>query len=582
MYWLIKIFKFFASLRLAVILLAAIACAMGVGTFIESYHGSEAAKLLVYRTVWFGVALILLGLNLLASALDRMPWKKSHTGFLTTHLGIILILAGSLVSQAFGIEGQLAIEEGKTGGRITLENKPLIQIISSGPDSKWTYELAAHPLPWLGRETLVPEEKPEFTLTLLQDYPKARRTERIEPGAEGLKPALHVRLEGSMASSEHWLFLDDPKRSEAFLGPAQMRFVRSPMKQAEPAGKMGSLHFEFTDGAIVDIPVSEEKIMKKFPVGSTPYQATIRRVLKDAKINQNQLVEESDTWANPALQLTLEGKEFSELHTIFAKFPEFPTTHGLRPSKAGVKITYEAPGFSKMEAKNELRFIYRPAGLPLFQAKHGEDLKEGEVKLNESVSTGWMDFQFTADEYVPHARRVASYTPLPGASQIKSAVRAVKVEAEKEGVKETFWLEQGEIVPFDLGPAKYQALYGLRTKPLGFQIALRDFLIDTDPGTDKPASFKSEVTLNDVSRGLERNQLIQMNEPLKYRGFKIYQSAYVLGKDGPDTSIFTVARDPGNWIKYTGVVIMAAGMIMLFFIKPLSTLKVSDPKLRKK
>lgn len=582
MYRLTKIFKFFASLRLAIVLLVSIACAMSVGTFIESYHGSEAAKLVVYRTLWFGILLILLGLNLLASALDRMPWKKSHTGFLTTHLGIILILAGSLVSQAFGIEGQLAIEEGKSGGRMTLAEQPLIQMVPDAGDSKWTYSMRPHAFPWSGKEILVPESEVDVTLTLLTDYPKAKRTENISPGGEGLKPALHVKLEGSMASSEQWLILDDPKRAELSLGPAQIRFARSPIKKAQPVGTMGSLHFEFPGSETVDIPVSEERIGEKLSVGSTPYKITIRRVLKNAKIDGTQLIEESDRWDNPALQLVLEGKELTEYHTLFSRFPEFPTMHGLRPSKTGVSIRYEAPGFSQDGPRNELRFIYRPSEPPLFQVKHGEDLKEGEVKLNESVSTGWMDFEFTVDEYVEHAREERTYTPLPGASQNKSAMRVVQVEAQKDGDKKILWLEQGEIVPFSLGASEYHVLYGLRTKPLGFQIALHDFLMDKDPGTDRPASFKSQVTLKDVTRGLERDQLIQMNEPLKYKGFKVYQSAYQLGQGGPDTSIFAVARDPGNWIKYMGVIIMASGMLMLFFIKPLSTLKVSDPKLRKK
>jgi cytochrome c biogenesis protein ResB len=125
-------------------------------------------------------------------------------------------------------------------------------------------------------------------------------------------------------------------------------------------------------------------------------------------------------------------------------------------------------------------------------------------------------------------------------------------------------------------------MYGLKTKPLGFQIKLMDFIIETDPGTDRPASFKSLVTLKDAARGFSRDQVIQMNEPLKHRGFKVYQTAYQLAPGEPDISIFTVARDPGNALKYTGAVIMISGILTLFYVKPFSTLKSSDPKLRNK
>src|SRR3989338_380265 len=130
MQWAISVFKFFASLRLAVALIVILGISFAAGTFIESNHGAHAAQVLIYQTKWLSVLFFLLALNLLASALDRLPWKKKHIGFLTTHLGIILMLAGSLVTQAFGIEGQVQIEEGKTESRMTLAD-PLIQIISS-------------------------------------------------------------------------------------------------------------------------------------------------------------------------------------------------------------------------------------------------------------------------------------------------------------------------------------------------------------------------------------------------------------------------------------------------------------------
>ena len=125
-------------------------------------------------------------------------------------------------------------------------------------------------------------------------------------------------------------------------------------------------------------------------------------------------------------------------------------------------------------------------------------------------------------------------------------------------------------------------MYGLKTKPLGFQVELKRFMIETDPGSERPASFKSEVTLKDASRGIRYDRVIQMNEPLKHRGFKVYQSAYHIAAGEPNISIFTVARDPGNPVKYTGAVIMVSGILMLFYVKPLSTLKASDPKLRSK
>ena len=610
MKWAIACFKFFASLRLAVFLLVVLGIAFGTGTFIESSRGTEAAQVLVYRTPWLSFLLVLLALNLLASALDRMPWKKKHTGFLTTHLGIILILMGSLVSQALGIEGQLQIQEGKTESRMTLFD-PLLQVISvaSGPssastkrsfgeradrpgrdsDKSWTFLTDRKIFPWNGRKELVSDEPSPFKVHLLTDYPKAKLVETVLKSETG-SPALHVVLKGSMAASDQWLFLENPSRNSINLGPATIRFATEPIQVSkQEKNSVGVLKFQFESGSSNEIKLDPASIGKKIPLEGTPYKIRVKRVLKDVIVEGNQLMERSkahpslpgaDPENNPAVELSLEGDGLSEFHTIFSKFPEFPTLHGLKPSEAHVRITYETSGFSDITSKNELRFIYNSKGLPRFQIKHGTDFKEGEVQLGTEAATGWMDFKFTVDSYFEHAALNESYEPLPATSQREDAVPVVQAEFEKAGEKKTAWLPQGEINHMMVGGSDYHAMYGLKTKPLGFQIQLLDFMIDTDPGTDKPASFKSEVVLKDASQGIERKQVIQMNEPLKHRGYKIYQSAYHVAPGEPDISIFTVARDPGNPLKFAGAIIMVAGILALFYVKPFSTLKTADPKLR--
>src|SRR5438270_5156622 len=91
------IFQFFASLKLAVVLLAVLIAGAIVGTLYESSFDAKVARTYVYGAPWFNTWLVLLGANLTVSALSRWPWKKYHGGFLITHLGIITLLIGSLV-----------------------------------------------------------------------------------------------------------------------------------------------------------------------------------------------------------------------------------------------------------------------------------------------------------------------------------------------------------------------------------------------------------------------------------------------------------------------------------------------------
>jgi cytochrome c biogenesis protein ResB len=61
-------------------------------------------------------------------------------------------------------------------------------------------------------------------------------------------------------------------------------------------------------------------------------------------------------------------------------------------------------------------------------------------------------------------------------------------------------------------------------------------------------------------------RLISMNNPLKFRGYKIFQSSFQRG--ARETSIFSVARDPGVPVVYTGCLILVLGLILIFFLKP--------------
>jgi len=106
------VFKFFASLKLAVVLLAVLIVAAIAGTIWESSFDAKVARAYVYRAPWFNLWLVLLAANLTVSALSRWPWRKHHVAFLVTHLGIITLLAGSLIGRIFGIEGTITLFKG--------------------------------------------------------------------------------------------------------------------------------------------------------------------------------------------------------------------------------------------------------------------------------------------------------------------------------------------------------------------------------------------------------------------------------------------------------------------------------------
>src|SRR5258708_5798398 len=120
-----KIFKFISSIKLALPMILLVSACLAAGTIVESRYSTAVAKRFVYGTWWFGGILLLLGLNVFCSAISRFPWKKHQTGFVITHLGILCILAGSLITQRFGVDGQIALTEGEEG-HIFQEDKPTL------------------------------------------------------------------------------------------------------------------------------------------------------------------------------------------------------------------------------------------------------------------------------------------------------------------------------------------------------------------------------------------------------------------------------------------------------------------------
>jgi hypothetical protein len=102
------------SLRAAIALLLVLGVICAGATFYESSHGTPAVQRDVYQTGWFSGLLVLLGINLSVSMMLRFPWKMHQTGFVMAHVGVLLILLGSLVSLHFGMDANLALYEGQS------------------------------------------------------------------------------------------------------------------------------------------------------------------------------------------------------------------------------------------------------------------------------------------------------------------------------------------------------------------------------------------------------------------------------------------------------------------------------------
>ena len=92
-------------------------------------------------------------------------------------------------------------------------------------------------------------------------------------------------------------------------------------------------------------------------------------------------------------------------------------------------------------------------------------------------------------------------------------------------------------------------------------ITLLEFKHDVYAGTDIPSNYSSKIHLTDPSRGEDRDVLIRMNSPLRYRGEAYYQASF---EPGDRVSILQVVRNPTSVTPYVACSLIAAGMVVQF------------------
>ena len=66
---------------------------------------------------------------------------------------------------------------------------------------------------------------------------------------------------------------------------------------------------------------------------------------------------------------------------------------------------------------------------------------------------------------------------------------------------------------------------GVLVQPLPFTLKLNQFLVEYY-STGMPSSFKSDVEITDPETGETFNRIIEVNEPLRYKGVTVYQSSF--------------------------------------------------------
>ena len=106
-----KIYAFLTSMPFMAFLFLILAFSMGIATFVESSHGTPAARSLVYNTWWFELIWVLFALNLINNLIRyRLLTRRRFTMGLF-HVAFLVMLLGAAITRWFSYEGSMHIRE---------------------------------------------------------------------------------------------------------------------------------------------------------------------------------------------------------------------------------------------------------------------------------------------------------------------------------------------------------------------------------------------------------------------------------------------------------------------------------------
>ena len=225
---------------------------MRAATIHESRFGTPSAQLSFYGTAWFSAILGVLAANVLLSMVRRWPWKAEHAGFVLAHVGILALLAGSVVSARFGIDGSVAlVEGGEAAARCASAGRSLEVVLDDGSHAAYP---VAHDDQWWGEERhALPGG---LGLVITRHQPHVASHAHLEAVKEGGGPAIKYHFEGQFGREDGWLLAGDPDHGQGAFGPVVLSLVAAGGGRAArellalPSGRPQALFVADTDGVL--------------------------------------------------------------------------------------------------------------------------------------------------------------------------------------------------------------------------------------------------------------------------------------------------------------------------------------------
>lgn len=626
-----SIFEFFASLKLAVVLLAVLIVAAIAGTIYESSFDAKVARAYVYGAPWFNLWLVLLGANLACSALSRWPWRKHHLAFLITHLGIITLLIGSLIGRIWGVEGTITLFKGEPPTNRLLVNERQLRVHDvDGIVKGYPAEFLHHP-PTPQHPRDLGQLASGAHLQIVDYAPAIEGKLNPVPVSKGGAPAMHFTIATAMMNQrlDGWLMADDPQHGNFSMGLATIELKRgtagtstssitstskSTSKIGEPIDLEESI-FAFTKapdeqighvreggstGAKIRLSAPEngntgqvmvsvgekeakfdvaESLGRDVPIENTPFTLRIENYWPDFRIENGKPSSLSDQPNNPAVLVTIRGKSAPVAETA-------SNPHGIpEKSTTGGPPTIPARG---EEAPNHLTLFVADNGAITYElASRKNGKSSGKLDLNKPLTTGWADWQLVVDKTMPGAQPQMDFTPAKSEQTSPNAFGAaadlpdgVRLRVQQNGETLERWAPAGWQITIPIrqradSRSPTMVAYGWKIIGLPIGLELLDFEVKRNEGSDSPAGFKSTLRVV-TANGENATGACWMNHPFSFpgtwwrtwTGLTYKISQASWNPENLNQSTVQILRDPGWLLKWIGSLLVVIGVFMMFYLQP--------------
>lgn len=508
------------GLKFAVILLILFSLGMIIGTFLESYYGTDFANRMVYKTPAFFLIQFMMFISIILAALRRMPPKRRLYGFYVIHTGLIMLGAGGFITWYSGVDGQIHLPPNTPSREIILDD----DILKIKFDQRSTY--VDYDLPYTPFARTIDEQFEN--IKILQFFPFAENVFKWQA------PRKEYPAGGDLHSSKY--FLSNEQVAEEFtlsLHPESLDF--------ESSLSLGPLNIHY-------LP---ESISTCFTMNSPSKLVFWDQLKRGCFTPESRGLD---------IRKTASGKQFivfKEGDMILTFFPE----HSPWPMDETLKnVNRNSP----IRLFNHALFEKDPH-LFLFGRKLAYFDQDEEKWVGRDISTGgdavelpWMGFEITmTDHRLNDVPTLVPESTLPiqqNSQLIKGTTRALQLQVQNR----KFWVTNERPMKLLINGQPVAFYLTKKTLTLPFEFVLSNFKMDKDPGTNNPASYESFVKLFTADGPSDHH--IYMNNPLKHSRFTFYQASYSQDPNtGAYSSTLSANYDPGRFFKYLGSLLLFLG-----------------------